>query len=47
MAVVTGERFIAQGITFRNTAGPQNHQAVALRSGSDLSVFYRCAFEGY
>lgn len=44
---VTGEGFIAQGITFRNTAGPQNGQAVALRSGSDLSVFYRCGFEGY
>ncbi|XP_021285819.1 pectinesterase 2-like [Herrania umbratica] len=44
---VTGEGFIASGITFRNTAGPQNHQAVALRSGSDLSVFYRCGFEGY
>ncbi|KAL3647456.1 hypothetical protein CASFOL_008424 [Castilleja foliolosa] len=44
---VTGEGFIAQGITFRNTAGPENHQAVALRSGSDLSVFYRCGFEGY
>ncbi|KAF8379274.1 hypothetical protein HHK36_028707 [Tetracentron sinense] len=44
---VTGEGFVAQGITFRNTAGPQNHQAVALRSGSDLSVFYRCGFEGY
>ncbi|KAL6321811.1 hypothetical protein AAG906_035508 [Vitis piasezkii] len=44
---VTGEGFIARGITFRNTAGPQNHQAVALRSGSDLSVFYQCSFEGY
>ncbi|KAL8210832.1 hypothetical protein R6Q57_005269 [Mikania cordata] len=44
---VTGSGFIARGITFRNTAGPQNHQAVALRSGSDLSVFYRCGFEGY
>ncbi|WOG91397.1 hypothetical protein DCAR_0310646 [Daucus carota subsp. sativus] len=44
---VTGEGFIARGITFRNTAGPQNHQAVALRSGSDLSVFYRCGFDGY
>ncbi|KAK9103208.1 hypothetical protein Sjap_020462 [Stephania japonica] len=44
---VTGEGFIAREITFRNTAGPQNHQAVALRSGSDLSVFYRCGFEGY
>ncbi|XP_019154963.1 PREDICTED: pectinesterase 2-like [Ipomoea nil] len=44
---VTGEGFIAKGITFRNTAGPKNHQAVALRSGSDRSVFYQCGFEGY
>lgn len=34
-------------MTIRNTAGAANHQAVALRSGSDLSVFYRCSFEGY
>ncbi|KAK2978808.1 hypothetical protein RJ640_006770 [Escallonia rubra] len=44
---VTGGGFIGRGITFRNTAGAQNHQAVALRSGSDLSVFYQCSFEGY
>ncbi|KAL1807041.1 hypothetical protein ACET3Z_030109 [Daucus carota] len=44
---VEGDRFIGRGITFRNTAGPQNHQAVALRSSSDLSVFYQCSFEGY
>ncbi|GMH08793.1 hypothetical protein Nepgr_010633 [Nepenthes gracilis] len=44
---VIGDGFIARGITFRNTAGAQNHQAVALRSGSDLSVFYQCGFEGY
>nr|XP_016471126.1 PREDICTED: pectinesterase 2-like [Nicotiana tabacum] len=44
---VDGDGFIAQGITFRNTAGPRNDQAVALRSGSDLSVFYQCSFEGY
>ncbi|XP_019708356.1 pectinesterase-like [Elaeis guineensis] len=44
---VTGERFIARGITFRNTAGPAKHQAVALRSSSDLSVFYQCSFQGY
>lgn len=34
-------------MTFRNTAGAQNNQAVAVRCGSDLSVFYRCSFEGY
>ncbi|KAL3814934.1 hypothetical protein ACJIZ3_016202 [Penstemon smallii] len=44
---VVGDGFIGQGITFRNTAGARNHQAVALRSGSDLSVFYQCSFEGY
>ncbi|XP_010058471.2 pectinesterase 2 [Eucalyptus grandis] len=44
---VDGDGFIAQDITFRNTAGSANHQAVALRSSSDLSVFYRCGFEGY
>lgn len=43
----SGDNFIAQGITFRNTAGASNHQAVALRSNSDLSVFYLCSFEGY
>ncbi|KAK8958196.1 Pectinesterase 2 [Platanthera guangdongensis] len=42
-----GNGFIARDMTFENTAGPQKHQAVALRSGSDLSVFYRCSFKGY
>jgi pectinesterase len=44
---VVGDGFIGRGITVRNTAGPENHQAVAVRSGSDLSVFYQCSFEGY
>ncbi|XP_023733539.1 pectinesterase 2 [Lactuca sativa] len=44
---VVGDGFIGRGFTIRNTAGPQNHQAVAMRSGSDLSVFYQCSFEGY
>lgn len=44
---VVGDNFIARDMTFRNTAGANNHQAVALRSGSDLSVFYKCSFEGY
>ncbi|XP_021626438.2 probable pectinesterase/pectinesterase inhibitor 25 isoform X2 [Manihot esculenta] len=44
---VSGERFIAVDITFRNTAGPEMHQAVAVRNNADLSTFYRCSFEGY
>ncbi|RRT53848.1 hypothetical protein B296_00035681 [Ensete ventricosum] len=44
---VAGKRFIARDLTIENTAGPQKHQAVALRSDSDLSVFYRCGFSGY
>ncbi|XP_043718901.1 putative pectinesterase/pectinesterase inhibitor 22 [Telopea speciosissima] len=44
---VSGRGFIAKDMTFRNTAGPENHQAVALRVDSDLSAFYRCSMEGY
>ncbi|GLJ09579.1 hypothetical protein SUGI_0112230 [Cryptomeria japonica] len=44
---VTGKGFMARDITFENTAGPSNHQAVALRVGSDCSAFYRCSFKGY
>lgn len=47
LPAVMGDGFIARDITFENTAGPQNHQAVALRSGSDFSVFYACSFKGY
>nr|DAD33251.1 TPA_asm: hypothetical protein HUJ06_012102 [Nelumbo nucifera] len=44
---VTGRGFIAKYMTFRNTAGPENHQAVALRVDSDRSAFYECSIEGY
>ncbi|XP_059432159.1 pectinesterase/pectinesterase inhibitor PPE8B-like isoform X1 [Corylus avellana] len=44
---VSGRGFIARDITFENTAGPQKHQAVALRSDSDLSVFFRCGIKGF
>ncbi|XP_021772834.1 putative pectinesterase/pectinesterase inhibitor 22 [Chenopodium quinoa] len=44
---VSGKGFIAKDITFRNTAGPKNNQAVALRVDSDQSAFYRCSMEGY
>ncbi|GLJ10960.1 hypothetical protein SUGI_0138860 [Cryptomeria japonica] len=42
-----GKGFIARDLTIENTAGAVKHQAVALRVGADLSVFYRCSFKGY
>ncbi|KAL8028952.1 hypothetical protein ABFX02_14G196100 [Erythranthe guttata] len=44
---VSGKGFIARDITFRNTAGPEKHQGVAIRVDSDQSAFYRCSFEGH
>ncbi|KAI3521303.1 hypothetical protein L1887_10765 [Cichorium endivia] len=44
---VVGDRFLARDLTFQNTAGPTNHQAVALRVSSDLSAFYQCDMVGY
>ncbi|KAM5575443.1 putative pectinesterase/pectinesterase inhibitor 20 [Rosa sericea] len=44
---VVAPGFIAVNITVRNTAGPSMGQAVAVRNGADLSVFYSCSFEGY
>ncbi|GAA0159623.1 esterase [Lithospermum erythrorhizon] len=44
---VVAQGFVAVDMTFRNTAGPSKHQAVAVRNGADLSTFYRCSFEGY
>jgi pectinesterase len=47
LAAVVAQGFLAVNITFRNTAGPSKHQAVAVRNGADLSAFYSCSFEGY
>lgn len=44
---ISGSGFLARGITFRNTAGPSGHQAVAVRAAADFLVFDRCSFEGY
>lgn len=42
-----GKGFIAKDMAFKNTAGAEKHQAVAFRSGSDFSVFYRCNFDAF
>ncbi|KAK4591525.1 hypothetical protein RGQ29_021651 [Quercus rubra] len=44
---VAGKGFIARDMGFVNDAGAAKHQAVAMRSGSDLSVFYRCKFDAF
>ncbi|XP_062188236.1 probable pectinesterase/pectinesterase inhibitor 21 [Phragmites australis] len=42
-----GNGFFMKGIRVENTAGAENHQAVALRVQSDQAVFYQCTFDGY
>ncbi|CAN8269348.1 unnamed protein product [Cochlearia groenlandica] len=44
---IQGKGFIMKDIGIINTAGAAKHQAVAFRSGSDLSVYYQCSFNGY
>ncbi|PWA43995.1 pectinesterase [Artemisia annua] len=42
-----GSGFIAKSMGFRNTAGPEAAQAVALRSQSDRSAFFDVHIDGY
>ncbi|CAK9150280.1 unnamed protein product [Ilex paraguariensis] len=42
-----GDGFILQDICVQNTAGPEKHQAVALRVGADESVINRCRIDAY
>ncbi|TKY71203.1 Pectinesterase 2.1 [Spatholobus suberectus] len=44
---VDGNGFIAQDLCFKNTAGPQKGQAVALRVGADRSVINRCGIDAF
>nr|XP_043635248.1 probable pectinesterase/pectinesterase inhibitor 12 [Erigeron canadensis] len=44
---VSGEGFLARDIGFYNVAGPEKHQAVALRINADLAAVYRCVISGY
>ncbi|KAI5655863.1 hypothetical protein M9H77_33050 [Catharanthus roseus] len=44
---VIGYGFTAKEITFENTAGPKQNQAVALRCEANHASFFRCKFKGY
>ncbi|KAL9405418.1 hypothetical protein Peur_002390 [Populus x canadensis] len=45
--IVEANGFIAKNMGFSNTAGPDGHQAVAIRVNSDMSAFYNCRLDGY
>eukprot|EP00253_Pinus_taeda_P024094 PITA_24094 len=44
---VSGAGFVARDMSFMNSAGPDKHQAVALRVGADFAAIYRCSIIGY
>ncbi|XP_038875878.1 pectinesterase-like [Benincasa hispida] len=45
--IAIGAGFLCKSMGFQNTAGPEGHQAVALRVQSDKSAFFNCRMDGY
>ncbi|TYJ99208.1 putative pectinesterase/pectinesterase inhibitor 47 [Cucumis melo var. makuwa] len=44
---VQGNNFMAKSLTFENSAGPQNGQAVAVFDKADHTAYYKCRFLGF
>eukprot|EP00253_Pinus_taeda_P001112 PITA_01112 len=44
---ISSAGFVARDMHFMNSAGPDKHQAVALRVGGDFAAIYRCSIIGY
>ena len=47
LSAVSGEGFLARDITVENSAGPENHQAVAVRINADFAAMYRCTLNSH